>query len=60
MTRECEINGYQKPAKFALNKTLPNGEKEWLHVCDVHELEIASENLRLVGRYVTKSKSRSK
>lgn len=52
MKRQCEVNGCQQPAKYALFKTFPNGEKRWLHVCKDHEAEIGNENMkRAGGRY---------
>jgi len=50
----CQIDGCKNIAKFALFKTLPNGEKVWLNVCTEHELEIARENIERAGGYVKK------
>ena len=46
MKKECEVEGCENLAKYALYKTHSNGEKRWLHVCDSHDLEIGSENFK--------------
>lgn len=42
----CQVNGCQNPAEYKLFKTYPDGEKKWLHVCEKHEREIGSKNMR--------------
>lgn len=51
---QCQIDGCQNLAKYALYKLFPNSEKRWLHVCREHEEEIGSENMRRAGGYYTK------
>lgn len=50
----CEIEGCPNPAKWALFKTLEDGSKKWLNVCDKHEENIGYENLRRAGGHIKK------
>ena len=49
MKNRCEVKGCLYRAKYALFKTLPTGEKVWLHICDKCEREIGRENLMRAG-----------
>lgn len=53
MKGQCEVEGCNNLAKWAMYKTFPNGEKKWLHVCDEHEGEIGQENFNRAGGYLT-------
>jgi len=48
-THQCEVEGCNNIAKWGILRTLPNGEKRWLHVCREHEGEIGDKNMRLQG-----------
>ena len=49
---QCQIEGCSLPARYALYKLFPNGEKRWLHTCYLHEIEIGRKNMcRAGGRY---------
>jgi len=48
---KCQVLGCTAPAKYGLYRTNPNSEKEWLHVCKLHEGVIGSDNLRRAGGY---------
>jgi len=54
MKKQCQFKGCQETAKYALYEIKPNGNKEWLHVCILHEKHIGDENMRLAGGYFTK------
>lgn len=45
----CQIDGCEQRAKYALYKTETDGTKRWLHVCRLHEAEIGQENLARAG-----------
>jgi len=47
--KRCQVNGCKQSAKYALYKTYDGGEKVWIQVCDQHEKEIGSENLKRAG-----------
>jgi len=47
MKKQCQFKGCQETAKYALYEIKPNGNKEWLHVCILHEKHIGDENMRL-------------
>ena len=49
MQGQCENTPCQRPARYALYKTLPSG-KIWIHVCGKCEGEIGMENLRRAKR----------
>ena len=44
MEGKCQVEGCYEPAKYAIGRRNKNNEKQWLHVCDKHEIEIAREN----------------
>lgn len=46
---QCQIEGCNNPAKYGLYRTNPDGQKEWLYVCPLHEREIGDENVRRCG-----------
>ena len=50
----CQVEGCQDKAKYALYRTDSKGNKEWLHVCHLHEGIIGSENHRRAGGYYTR------
>ena len=51
---KCQVEGCNDSAKYGLYRT-KNGQKEWLHVCRLHEGQIGSENMRRAGgRYEPK------
>jgi len=47
----CQVEGCRTPAKHGLYRTDSKGNKEWLHVCSLHEGIIGSENHRRAGGY---------
>ena len=54
MTKECEMEGCQNKAHWALYYTDPKtGIKKWLHVCKKHEGIIGQENIERAGGYLT-------
>ena len=52
---QCQVEGCNRLARWALYRTNPDGRKVWLHVCDEHERIIGNENMRRAGgRYEPK------
>ena len=47
----CQVEGCNSPAKYGLYRTDSKSNKEWLHVCSLHEGIIGSENHRRAGGY---------
>ena len=43
--KSCQVSGCNRPARYALYRTMPDGRKVWLEVCREHEGEIGMENL---------------
>jgi hypothetical protein len=39
-------NNCERQAEYGINRTLPNGEKKWVYVCDTHEQAVALNNLK--------------
>ena len=54
----CQVEGCNEKAKYGLYRTDSKGNKEWLHVCRLHEGEIGSENMRRAGGYYERGKGR--
>ena len=46
---QCQVENCFNTAKYGLYKTFPDGRKEWLHVCPLHEQQIGDDNMRLAG-----------
>lgn len=51
---QCQVEGCANSAKYGLFKTYPDGKKEWLYVCPLHEGHIGNENHRRAGGYYSK------
>ena len=49
LNENCQYDGCNQPARYALFRTYPDGKKVWLHVCKGHERLIGDENLRQDG-----------
>lgn len=45
----CQVKGCNKPAKYGLYRTNPDGSKVWLHVCKQGEKIIGADNLKRAG-----------
>jgi len=52
----CQVEGCNEKAKYGLYRTDSKGNKEWLHVCSLHEGIIGSENHRRAGGYYYEKK----
>ena len=48
---QCQVEGCPNLAKYGLNRTNPDGKKEWLYVCPLHEGVIGQENMERAGGY---------
>lgn len=55
MKEQCQIEGCQDPAKYALYEIKLDGNKVWIHVCILHEKHIGDENMRRAGGYFTEA-----
>jgi len=55
---KCEVEGCNEKAKYGLYRTDNKGNKEWLHVCRLHEGLIGNENLKRAGGYYEGKKGR--
>lgn len=50
--KPCEVEHCNRPAKYNLYRQNPNGTKTWLDVCDIHERQIAFDNLKREGHAI--------
>ena len=46
---QCQVESCYSPAGYGLYRTKPDGRKEWLYVCWLHQKLIGDENMRLAG-----------
>lgn len=53
---KCQVEGCNGRATNGLYRTDSQGNKEWLHVCRLHEGLVGNENMRRAGGHYERSK----